>query len=819
MTHPRPILLDVTRLVAFRWSGGCPTGIDRVCIAYLEHYATRAHAVFQFRGFFRVLDARQSDRLFALLARRTVNFRSRFLPIATQALTRASARVTEKGKFYINASHTDFDLASHIEWVRSSNLRSIYLIHDLIPISHSSHCRPRAVTRHLGRVVNSLRHATGIIVNSDHTRDELVNFANTNGHRIPPIVSAPLGGAKLPSVHPAADVQDRYFLCIGTIEPRKNHKMLLRVWQRMARRSGNAIPRLIVIGRWGAQSKEVRAFIRRDAALARHVTILDHCSDAEMADWIAGARAVLLPTRAEGYGLPLVEAMAMGAPVVASDLPAFRQIGKGIPLLLDPDDEAAWTHAIMTLESGEDERHRQIELLTEFRPPVWQDHFVQVDAWLDALETATTIRRPIRPSKISSRSRSFPLRSRRFSGSHGFRKGNASMKHTIPKTEASVDPLAPVYGSTEPEKGWREKARFLFRQPLFVFTVLLPTVLAILYFGIFAEDVYISESRFVVRNPQKTAASPLSAVLSGSGIANGSEESAAVMEYVQSRRALEDVNRDGLVLDAYADPDIFFLDRFGALGGSSREQLYQYFIDKVAIAEGASTQVATLTVRAYTPVEAQKINARLLNQSEELVNSLSQRAQQDSIQLAQREVDAANANARDAALRLAEFRDRNGLVDPAQQSEIGLQMISKLQDELIAARTQLQQLQTYTPEASQIPFLQSQIASIQREINLAEGQLAGGNRSLSAALVKYQELRLNSEFAEQQRAIVLASLQEAQVEARRKRAYVERISSPSLPDYAEEPHRIRGIIATLIMGLLAWGVLSMLIVGIREHRD
>lgn len=402
MKHPRPILLDVTRLIAFRWSGGRPTGIDRVCIAYLEHYATRAHAVFQFRGFFRVLDARQSDRLFALLARRITNFRSRFLAIAPQSLTRGSARIAEKGKIYINASHTDFDLPSHVEWVRASDLKSVYLIHDLIPISHSGHCRPRAVTRHLGRVVNSLRHATGIIVNSDHTRSELIGFARSHGHRIPPIVSAPLGGVKLPLERPAVDLEDRYFLCIGTVEPRKNHKMLLSVWQRMARRYGDSIPRLILIGRWGAQSKEVRAMLRRNPALSRHVTVLNHCSDAEMADWIAGARAVLLPTRAEGYGLPLVEAMAMGAAVVASDLPTFREIGKGIPMLLDPDDETAWTNAILALEAGEEERSRQIALLSEFRPPVWQDHFRKVDGWIESIiDEKATRRLPQSPRILS----------------------------------------------------------------------------------------------------------------------------------------------------------------------------------------------------------------------------------------------------------------------------------------------------------------------------------------------------------------------------------------------------------------------------------
>lgn len=358
-----------------------------------------------------------------------------------------------------------------------------------------------------------------------------------------------------------------------------------------------------------------------------------------------------------------------------------------------------------------------------------------------------------------------------------------------------------------------------FMNPLFVATVIIPTALAIIYFGFLASDVYISESRFIVRSPGKTVTSPLSAVLGGDGLTGGSAEGDAVKEYVMSRDALADVNRDGLIDDAYANARIFLLDRFGGLGGDTREQLYEYFTGKVAFFEGSASRVTTLTVRAFDPKQAREINARLLEQSENLVNSLSERAQRDSVAIAQKEVEQASAQARAAALELAKFRDRKGIVDPEQQSEVGLQMVSKLQDQLILVRTQLRQLETYTPQASQIPFLRTQIKALEREIQQSMSNMAGGNGSLSAAMVQYQQLRLNSELAEKQLAVVLASLQEAQAEGRRKRAYIERISDPSLPDYAAEPRRLRGIIATFVMGLLAWGVLSMLLIGIREHRD
>lgn len=357
--------------------------------------------------------------------------------------------------------------------------------------------------------------------------------------------------------------------------------------------------------------------------------------------------------------------------------------------------------------------------------------------------------------------------------------------------------------------------------PLILTTVIVPTAIALVYFGLLAEDRYISESRFVIRAPSETAASPLSAVLRQSGFGGGTgiEGNDTISEYVSSRSSLDEANADGFVRQAFSDPELFFLDRFGGISGSSDEQLYGYYLENVILSEAVTSQVLNLRVRAFDPETARALNTRILEQSEKLVNSLSERARADSLQLAQEEVDNATERARLAGLELAAYRQDQGIVDPAEQASAGLQMIGKLQDELIATRTQLRQLETYTPEASQIPFLRTQIRGLQQEIRETEQSLAGGTQSLSTAMVRYQELQLTSQFAEQRVAIALASLQEAQAEARRKRAYIERISDPSLPDYAEEPRRIRSIFATFILGLIVWGVLSMLMIGVKEHRD
>jgi ABC-2 type transport system permease protein/capsular polysaccharide transport system permease protein len=348
--------------------------------------------------------------------------------------------------------------------------------------------------------------------------------------------------------------------------------------------------------------------------------------------------------------------------------------------------------------------------------------------------------------------------------------------------------------------------------------VLVPTLLAMLYYGVLAEDVYISESRIVVRSPTQAPRSPLELALRQTGFGRASEGNSTVIAYLQSRAAVAEANADGKLKQAYSDPELFWFDRFG-LFGDSDEEFYRYFQSKLEVEEGVTTQVLTIRVRAFTPQQAQAINARLVDQAEALVNRLSQRAQSDMIAVAEREVEEAALKAREAALALARYRNASGIVDPMQESQVGLQMISKLQDELIATQTRLRQLQIYTPEASQIPFLKTQVRDLQAEIDAARRSLTGGRSSLSSALARYQELQVESAFAEKQLEAARAALQEARAEARRKQAYLEKIAPPSLPDYPIEPRRIRAMLAAVVLGLLAWGVLTMLVIGIREHRD
>lgn len=355
---------------------------------------------------------------------------------------------------------------------------------------------------------------------------------------------------------------------------------------------------------------------------------------------------------------------------------------------------------------------------------------------------------------------------------------------------------------------------------LFVVTVLIPTALAVLYFGLFTSDVYLSESKFVVRSPDKPATSGLGVILKTAGFSNAGDEIYAAQSFVISRDALHAINRGKAFEMAYTRPSISIFNRFNPLGlFGSFEDLFKYYNGKVQVEHDNVSSISSLTVRAYTPEDARKFNRQLLEMAEATVNRLNERGRQDLIRFARVEVEDAKDKARTAALNLSKFRNVSGVVDPEKQATVQLQMISKLQDELIAARNQLLQLRAYTPENPQIPVLETKIQGLSRDIDAELGKVAGSQRSLAASAAEYQRLLLESQVADKQLAGAISSLEEARNEARRKQAYVERIVQPNLPDEAIEPRRLRSVFGIFVFGLIAYGIISMLLAGMREHHD
>lgn len=354
-----------------------------MCLAYLEHFGDRAQAVVQHPRYRRIFDRRASRDLFEILATSRTSVRRGLVKSILRSA--ASRKVAAKDRLYLNIGHTGLDDPGFASWVASAGVRPVYFVHDLIPITHPEYCRAGERERHVKRMRTILTTASGVIGNSQVTLDDLADFGRANGLASPPDVAAWLGKAEHPNPVKKPAPGRPTFVVLGTIEARKNHLMLLQVWQRLIRRLGDDAPKLLIIGQRGWECEQVFDLLDR-GDLKAAVTELGNCSDDELFGYLANARALLFPSLVEGYGLPLIEALDAGAPVIASNLPVFREIGDGVPEFLDPLDGPAWENAILSYSTdGNGPRENQLKRLRSYHAPTWETHFSKVEAWMGRL--------------------------------------------------------------------------------------------------------------------------------------------------------------------------------------------------------------------------------------------------------------------------------------------------------------------------------------------------------------------------------------------------------------------------------------------------
>ncbi len=360
--------------------GERPTGIDRVALAYVEHWEGRARALVRMGDTWITPDAQASRTLFAALRESASPGELR------RALIRAVPRhrAVSSGSVLCNPSLSGFDSMAYRHQVHRRGLRAFYCLYDLIPIAHPEFCRPGAKAAWQQRVREMAASASGMIVNTETVRRELVAHARHAGLTLPPTAVIPLGVNALPDRQQAAPLDRPYFVTVGTVEARKNHLLLLHVWRRLCDTLPAAdVPHLVIIGQRGWECEQVFDLLDRSAALRDAVIELGSCDDAVLASWLRHARALLFPTFAEGYGLPLVEALALGTPVIASALEVFQEIACTVPDYLDPLDGLGWRDTVLDYARTDSPlRAAQLRRLHGFRAPSWDDHFSALEAAL-----------------------------------------------------------------------------------------------------------------------------------------------------------------------------------------------------------------------------------------------------------------------------------------------------------------------------------------------------------------------------------------------------------------------------------------------------
>lgn len=382
-----PLLIDVTRLMYRRVTRTLPTGIDRVSLAYIDHYAGNARAVLSLGPFSAPLSASDSAKMFGALQNAELPISWLAVRCVLKAVLWRWLCLGFRGSFLFNTGHIGLENRRYALGLRRAGARPIVVVHDLIPLTHPEYCRPGEGRKHLARMRAAIHLSAGVVANSRHTLEVLTQFAAKRQWPLPPAVVAPLApGLPMSAAGPRL-LQEPYFLVLGTIEPRKNHWMLLQLWRKLHATMGDAVPRLVVIGQRGWECENVVDLLERCEQLQGIIVERSACSDTDLNTWLHHAQALLFPSFAEGYGLPLAEALARNVPAICSDLPVFREIAGDIPEYADPLDGARWEALVRDYATPQSAlRSSQLVRMQGYRATTWPQHFAIVDAMLQGLD-------------------------------------------------------------------------------------------------------------------------------------------------------------------------------------------------------------------------------------------------------------------------------------------------------------------------------------------------------------------------------------------------------------------------------------------------
>jgi capsular polysaccharide transport system permease protein len=357
--------------------------------------------------------------------------------------------------------------------------------------------------------------------------------------------------------------------------------------------------------------------------------------------------------------------------------------------------------------------------------------------------------------------------------------------------------------------------------PLFVWLVVVPGILAAIYFFFLASPIYISQAQFIVRAP---TASPqpngLAAVLQGVGLSPAETDSFIVHDYAMSHDAIAQLEANHHLRDALGRPGADFLTRFPhPFEGSSFEKLAEEYPRFVSVNYNSSTGISTLQVKAFRPQDAQEIAAALLVGGEGLINRLNDRANLDAIAETRREIADSESELGLAEQNLTAFRNREKLIDPTRSSAVNLDLLGKLQGEIATLQAERASTAAGAPQSPQLPELDSRIRAYEQQARDQQAKMAGETDSLAPMIGEYERLSLDRDFAGKTVAAAAEAAELARLDAKRKRLYLERISNPSLPDAPTEPHRLSNFLTFMCSLFLAYGTITLIISGFREHQQ
>ncbi len=430
----RPIIFDVTHLI-HRFAYDAPSGIDRVDLAYGRHFGLTkgkiAAGIHYGNGRPQILEPDRVEEAVRRIERRwqetvtidddlVFNLTKQWLqgrPIVKPSNSESRVSSLEKkfqigvlpflrymkykgstsrtvhvpdGAIYLNIAQHAMEHDEFFTWLtKRPDLQRVFFLHDLLPLDYPEFWWTKHEELFERRIRVMAEHATALITSSNAVHDRARIEMRRYGKPDIPIFAHPLPSpieSEESSLNFDAEISaNPYFVVVGTIEARKNHALLLNVWRDLAER-GPSPPKLVVIGKRGWENEQAIGLLERCRLIGSSVLEVSGLSNAGLRRLITNARALLMPSFAEGYGLPLIEALSLETPAVASDIPVFRETTQERAIFLSPIDGLGWRTAILELANVDSPLARKARAAAAaYIPQSTVNYFQAIDRFLASL--------------------------------------------------------------------------------------------------------------------------------------------------------------------------------------------------------------------------------------------------------------------------------------------------------------------------------------------------------------------------------------------------------------------------------------------------
>lgn len=349
--------------------------------------------------------------------------------------------------------------------------------------------------------------------------------------------------------------------------------------------------------------------------------------------------------------------------------------------------------------------------------------------------------------------------------------------------------------------------------------VFLPTILVFLYYGLWASPMYISSAKFSVQNTAPSLTNvDINTLLFGNGkVANN--DNYIVLEYLNSLVLIHEVNNELQLLEHYSDKKY---DIFSRLGDDPTDNdIMKYWKFAVEASLDLESGIIHVDVKAFTAEMANRIAGVLLKKSEELINKMNLRIQQDSLALAQKEVSVAEKKVKDIQTAMRNFRDKHSTFDPIMMGSGMQSRVETLEVEQTKLQTELKQaLALMQKDTPQVKSINIALEAVQKQLEVEKANIASlkeNDSTVSALAAEYERLSLDLKFSQEQQVTAMKALEVARVQQLTQNRYLVSIQEPTFPDESLYPKVILFTFYTFCSSLLGLGLISLIVAAVREH--